>query len=312
MNDRATAVTPQAQPAATAAGIAFIEGCYCPLDEAKISIFDTGFLRSDACQDTVSVWNGWFFRLDDHLARFAQSYRLLRMNCPYSPAEIKDILLQGVRRSGLRNAYVQMIMTRGRMPLGSRDLRLCENKFMVFFIPYMSIAQGEAETRGLHLIISGRRRLPPDTVASEIKNYHWIDFDMGLLEAYDRGGDTCVLLDGRGHIAEGPGFNIFAVFGGRLATPDHNVLAGITRRTIFELCEETGIAARAQALSPQELRRADEIFLTSTAGGILPVTMLEGEPVATGRTGPLTERLRSLYWQKRETGWHGTKVDYRD
>jgi branched-chain amino acid aminotransferase len=312
MNDQAVATAPVRQTNTAPAGIVFIDGEFRPLDEAKISIFDVGFLRSDACQDTVSVWNGRFFRLDDHLTRFQQSYRLLRMNCPYDIERIKQILSDGVSRTGLRNAYVQMIMTRGRMPIGSRDLRLCRNQFMVFFIPYMSIAEGEAQTRGLHLVISGRRRLPPDTVASEIKNYHWIDFDMGLLEAYDRGGDTCVLVDGAGNIAEGPGFNIFAVLSGTLVTPDYNVLAGITRRTIFELCGELGIDTETRALTPDELRRADEIFLSSTAGGVLPVTMLEGRAVGSGKTGAVTEKLRALYWRKREDGWHGTPVEYRD
>ncbi|MFO1351277.1 MAG: aminotransferase class IV [Gammaproteobacteria bacterium] len=306
MNDTPLAA-PVRQTASASAGCAFLDGRFCALEDAKISIFDCGFLRSDACQDTVSVWNGMFFRLDDHLARFEQSFKLLRMQCPYPLAEVKRLLLEGVGRSGLREAYVQMIMTRGRMPIGSRDLRLCKNNFMVFFIPYLSIAQGEAAQRGLHLVVVKRRRLPPETVASEIKNYHWIDFDLALLDAYERGADTCVLTDATGHIAEGPGFNVFAVLGGKLVTPDYNVLAGITRKTVFELGAELGVGAEMRRLEPAELHAAEEIFLSSTAGGIVPVTRLEGRLVGTGQTGPVTARLRDLYWAKRNAGWYARR-----
>lgn len=301
-----------ATAAASPAGLAFVDGRLCALEEAKISIFDVGFLRSDACQDTVSVWRGMFFRLDDHLARFARSIEQLRLQCPYSRDEIKAILREGVARAKLADAYVQMIMTRGRMPLGSRDLRRCRNTFMVFCLPYMSVAEGEAKTRGLHLIVSRRRRLPPETVASDIKNYHWIDFDLGLLEAYDRGADTCVLVNDAGNVAEGPGFNIWAVFDGRLATPDTNVLPGITRRTVFELCAELGLEAELRPIPPAELSAAEEVFLSTTAGGVLPVTRIEGRPVGAGAEGALTARLRDLYWRKRAAGWHGTPVDYSE
>ena len=113
-------------------GIAFIEGRYCPIEEARISILDLGFLRSDANQDTVSVWAGSFFRLDDHQQRFERNNARLRLNCPYERAERSEILAECVRRTGLSNAYVQMVMTRGRPPVGVRDIRKCDNQFYAF------------------------------------------------------------------------------------------------------------------------------------------------------------------------------------
>src|SRR5262249_10885800 len=109
---------------------------------------------------------------------------------------------------------------------------------------------------------------------------------------------------------EGPGFNIFAVVGGRVVTPGVGVLDGITRKSVFELCAETNLTTSAGALPAGVVRTTDEVFITTTAGGIIPITTVDGAPIGDGRPGPVTWRLRGLYWQKREGGWHGTAVDY--
>lgn len=289
-------------------GLAYIDGKFVAANDARISLFDWGFLRSDACQDTVSVWQGSFFRLADHLERFQRSCELLRLKPPYATGELGNLLGELVARSGLRNAYVQMVMTRGRSAPGNRDPRLCAHTFLAFCIPYVSIS-GRREGE-LHLAISDRRRLPPKTVASEIKNYHWIDFDLALLEAFDKGANATVLLDEEGNLTEGPGFNLFLVEDGELVTPGSNVLPGVTRRTVFELCAELGLTCSAAPISPARARQADELFATSTAGGLMPVTKIDGIKVSLGNWGPVTGRLMELYWEKREGGWHATPVDY--
>ena len=143
-----------------------------------------------------------------------------------------------------------------------------------------------------------------------IKHYHWLDFEMGLFEAYDHGADTVVLSDAEGNVTEGPGFNIFAVIDGKLITPGEGVLDGMTRRTVFELCAETNLEYVAAPLPAERLREAQEVFLSTTAGGLIPITKIDGRPVADGTPGPVTWRLRDLYWNKREAGWHGTPVEY--
>lgn len=122
-------------------GCAWIDGDYLPISEARIPIIDSGFSRSDVTYDVVAVWNGKFFRLDDHLARFESSWRRLRMSPPVSPDVIRDILFQCVRRSGLQNAYVDMIMSRGTPPPGIRDPRRFVNCFYAYAIPYVWIVQ---------------------------------------------------------------------------------------------------------------------------------------------------------------------------
>ena len=291
-------------------GVAFVQGAYVPVEDARIPLLDWGFLRSDANQDTISVWKGVIFRLDDHLAGFKRNILKLRMVSPYDDEARRGVVLECLRKTGFRDAYVQIIMTRGRPPIGVRDPRLCANQFYVFCVPYIWVATPEKQAEGLHLVISSIQRVPPTSVDPTIKHYHWLDFEMGLFEAYDRGGDTVVLSDGKGNVTEGPGFNVFAVVDGRLITPDDGVLDGMTRKTVFELCAETNLEYSTEPLAATKLRAAEEVFLSTTAGGMIPVTTIDGEKVGDGMPGLVSWRLRDLYWKKREAGWHGTRVDY--
>lgn len=279
-------------------GTAYIDGAFRPISEAKISVLDWGLLRSDATYDVVHVWRGRFFRLDLHLDRFLHSVQRLRLSLPFDRAALTATLMQCVRRSGLRDAYVEMICTRGHAPDFSRDPRAAVNRFIAFAIPFGWIADEEQRRRGLHIAVSQVRRIPPSSVDPTVKNYHWLDFVSGLFDAYDRGAENVVLVDAEGDIAEGPGFNLFAVKDGAVTTPAEGTLMGITRRTALELCAELAIPARQGVLAADALRAADEVFITSTAGGIMPVTRIDDAPIADGRPGPLTGRLTDLYWQK--------------
>ncbi|MBI3992939.1 MAG: aminotransferase class IV [Candidatus Lambdaproteobacteria bacterium] len=293
-----------------AAGAAFVDGAYVPIAEARIPITDWGFTRSDVTYDVVSVWNGAFFRLEDHLARFAASVAGLRMQLPLSRDGVSEILTECVRLAGLRNAYVEMVCTRGVPAQGNRDPRRMQNRFFAFALPFIWIANEEQRRRGLHLVISSVQRIPPASVDPTIKNFHWGDLIRGLYDAYDRGGETAVLVDAQDHVTEGPGFNVFAVSGGRVKTPARGVLEGITRKSVIELCALEGLPIDVAPLPAQSVRRAEEVFITSTAGGIMPVTTVDGQPVGEGKPGPLTTRLNDLYWKKKEQGWHATPIDY--
>lgn len=290
-------------------GIAFVEGSYVPAGEAKISIFDAGFTRGDAVYDTTSVWKGLFFRLDDHVARFLASCAAARLTCPHPAPRLKQILAECVHRAGLQDAYVQMIVTRGRFPdLAERDPRLCRNRFVAYAIPYVWIFSPERQERGVHVAIAETRRTPAEAIDPRVKNFNWLDLERGLFEALDREADTAVLCTPAGWLTEGPGFNLWLVKEGGLLTPRSNVLEGITRRTVFDLAAQIGIPAREADLVPDDLRQADEAFFSSTAGGIMPVGRVDGRPLGTGRPGPVSTRLRTLYWERREAGWLGTPV----
>ena len=291
-------------------GVAFCEGRYVPVAEARISVFDWGFARCDTTYDVVHVWKGSFFRLEDHLDRFERSCGLMRLDPGLDRGELREVLMECVRRSGLRDAYVKLACTRGQPAPGSRDPRTCRNTFFAFAVPFIWIFPPERQERGIHLILSSIPRIPPASVDPTAKNFHWGDLNRGLFEAHERGGDTVALSDFDGNVSEGPGFNVFRVQGGRVTTPEGTVLGGITRRTVEELCEELGIGFEYGTVPADTLREADEAFLSSTAGGVIAVTRVDDRILSNDAPGPLTTRIRDLYWRKHDEGWHGTPVAY--
>jgi len=216
-----------------------------------------------------------------------------------------------VRLAGLREAYVSMTCTRGRVEAGRRDLRTARATFYCFAVPFVwIIAPDRQAADGARLWISQVTRIPPQSVDPVVKNYHWLDLDTAQLEAYDRGAELVVLRDPSGAITEGPGYNVFARVDGRWLTPASGTLQGITRRSVIEIAAEAGDPVREVRLTAEDLRRADEVLITSTAGGIMPVTVINGEPVGTGKPGPLTARLRDEYWRRHEDPRFTTPVRY--
>ena len=280
-------------------GCAYVDGAYVAPEEAKISIFDWGFLHSDATYDVAHVWQGRFFRLDDHLDRFFASMARLRLDPGVTRDEVRAVMHECVRRAGLREAYVEVLCTRGLPAPGSRDPRSCTNRFMAFAIPFVWIADPEKQRRGIDLAVSSVQRIAPASVDPRVKNYHWLDMVMALYQAYEVGAETALLVDADGCVAEGPGFNVFAVVDGVLVTPQAGVLEGISRRTVIELARAEGLRVELRALPVAELRGASEIFLSSTGGGVIPIARLDGVPVggrAAGEFGPVSTRLQAAYW----------------
>ena len=164
--------------------------------------------------------------------------------------------------------------------------------------------------RGAHLVVAETLRIPARSVDPRAKNFHWSDLTRGQFEAHDRGADFCVLLDEDGHVTEGPGFNLFVVADGRLATPDAGVLEGLTRQSVIELAREMDLAVAVRPVTVAELRDADEILLVTTAGGIMPASRIDGRIMGNDRPGPVFRRLHDAFWDKRAAGWHATPVDY--
>jgi branched-chain amino acid aminotransferase len=291
-------------------GAAFADGEFVPLSEARISLFDWGFTRSDATYDVASVWKGAFFRLDDHVDRFFGSLEKLRMKIPHDRAALKGILHDCVRAGGLQDAYVAMVCTRGVPPPGSRDPRMATNRFYAYALPFVWIASPEKQREGIDLFISRRQRIATESVDPTVKNYHWLDLVQSLFEAYDRGADTSCVVDAAGNITEGPGFNVFMVGNGVVSTADRGVLEGISRRTVIELCGKLDIPIRQRAIPGGELEHADEVFLSSTGGGVLPIARVNGKPVPAAFPGPITQRLQAAYWALHDDPAYREPVTY--
>ncbi|WP_443635325.1 aminotransferase class IV [Candidatus Njordibacter sp. Uisw_058] len=278
-----------------------------PINEAKISLLDWGFLHSDATYDVAHVWDGHFFRLDEHVQRYFAGMEKLRMSIPYNETQLTVLLLKLVGQSGLRNAYVEMITTRGVPESGSRDPRTCKNQFFAFVVPFVWISQPD---QGLHLAISQQQRIPSASVDPTIKNYHWLDLVMGQFEAYDQGAQTAAVVDDKGNIKEGPGFNIFIIKDRQLRTTAKGVLEGITRKTAIQLAQQLGLQVKLGEISAQDLRQADEAFATSTAGGIMAITQVDHQVLGRGQIGPLTQQLKDAYWAMHSQPKFTLEVDY--
>lgn len=295
-----------------AAGCAWVDGVYVPVSEARIPLLDTGVTRSDLTYDVAGVWHGRFFRLNDHIDRLLGACRKIRLEPPIGRDEIRQVMNEVVIRSGLRDAYVEIVVTRGVPGPGERDPRRWTPRVYAYAIPYVWIVQPDQQVRGTDVIISTRTyRIPPDSVDPTVKNFHWGDLVRGLFEAYDRGALLALHTDRDGWVTEGAGFNIFALVRDTLVTPDAGVLEGITRRTTLEIAEQLGIDSQVRPVSADELHTASEIFLTSTAGGIMPVSTLDGADVGGGSTGPVTSRIRQTYWDWHSDPRMSTPVAYR-
>ena len=291
-------------------GAAWMNGEFIQLSEARIPVLDWGFLRSDATYDVVHVWKGRFFRLDKHIDRFFQSTEKLRMPCTVSRIDLKKILAGCVERSGLDNAYVEMIQTRGMSPNFERDPRKSEPRFIAFAVPFGWILKPEEFGKGLDVLVSNRRRISPNSVDSSIKNYHWLDLVSGMFEAYDNGHDTVILTDEENNISEGPGFNIFCVDETGLNSPNKGVLEGITRQTVLDLAKELNVPFQLRPISLETLKSSNEVFATSTAGGIMPITKINGLPIGRGAPGEITSKLHKTYWDKHsDPAWSVSKDD---
>lgn len=279
-------------------GAAWMGGRIIPVSQAAIPVTDWGVTHSDIAYDVVPVWNGAFFRLEEYLTRFLASVAAQRMEIGMDAEAIKAALGDMVAASGLRNSYVAMVAARGRNPVpGSRDPRDCENHFFAWCVPYVHIVKPDAADRGTSVwVAKSVRRIPKDSVNPRVKNYHWGDFTSGLFEAKDHGFETVMLLDHSGNVTEGPGFNVFSVRGGTLITPEDGVLHGITRQTVIDMARSEGLAVETRALPLDEVSEADEVFLSSSGGGVIPVAQIDTRSFSNGVAGPVATRLRALYF----------------
>ena len=292
-------------------GIGFLEGDFMPHTEIRLPVTDLGFQLSDMCYDALHVRNGKFFRQEDHMNRWDRSVRERRFDTlKYDRQQTIDILHECVRRSGLRDAMVYAIATRGSPTDESKDLRTCANRLMAWAVPYYMVVSDDELHTGCDIVVSDVVRIPEHSVDPTVKNFGRLDFCNALFEAYDCGAKYAVLLDQDGNVTEGRGWNVFALFGGQLVSPASGVLEGITRQTVLELCNELNVEGALQSFTADALRTADEVFLTSTAGGIMPVRAVDGRTIGAGGPGPVTKRLTKMYWALHDNPDYTTPVDY--
>ena len=281
-----------------ASGAAWMHGEIMPIAQASIPLNDWGLIHSDITYDVVPVWEGAFFRLDLYLARFFNSMKTLHLNPGVTREEVKSTLRDLVAATGLRRAYVAMVTSRGvNMVPGSRDPRDCRNHFFAWCVPYIHVIRPDVAKTGASIHVAKTvSRIPASSVDPRVKNYHWGDFTKGLFEAKDAGAETVILLDREGNVTEGPGFNVFAIREMRLITPAKGVLEGISRQTVLEIGAELGLQTETRTLPLEELLQSDEVLITTSGGGVAPITKIDDRVFSNGAPGEITTTLQNRYF----------------
>jgi len=274
----------------------FIDGAVRLPEEAKVSVLDRGFLYGDSVYETIGTLYGRLFAARDHLDRLERSARRIALRVP-PRAEIEAAIKETVAAAGNPETRVRVILTRG---VGKLDLdpASCDDCRLVVIAFPLGAPTPEMFEKGVAVAIVSIARNSPRAIDPAVKSGNYLNNVLALGEARRKNGAyEAILCAGDGSIAEGSTSNVFAVVRGEVWTPQPEVgiLDGITRAKVMDLARGAGIKLIERRIQPDELRGADEAFITSATRGVLPVTTIDGQPVATGVPGPITKQLMALY-----------------
>lgn len=269
----------------------YINGEFVPESEAKISIFDHGFLYGDGVFEGIRAYNGRVFKLKEHIDRLYDSAKAISLEIPISKQEFVEIILETLRKNKLRDAYIRPIVTRGIGDLGL-DPRKCKDPTVIVITKPWGKLYGDLYEKGLTAVTVTVRRVSFDALPPNIKSLNYLNNILAKIEANAKGGDEAIFLDRNGYISEGSGDNIFIVKNGTVYTPPTiNNLKGITREAVIELISKLGIPFRETNLGLYDLYTADEVFVTGTAAEIAPIIVIDGRKIGDGKPGKITRKL---------------------
>lgn len=259
----------------------WIDGSILPASEAKVSVFDHGFLYGDGVFEGVRFYNGKAFRLLLHLKRLQRSAQALQLAIPLSADELAQAVAELIAASPLSDGYLRIIVTRGVGVLGINPTT-CKQPSVIIIADQLQMVSDAQRAQGVRAIIASTRRLTPDRLDSRIKSLNYLNAILARMEANYAGVEEAILLNDRGCVAEGTADNLFIVSDGVLLTPPatEGALAGITRQTVLELAAANAIPAREAVLTPYDLYNADECFLTGTGAKLIPVREIDGRKIA--------------------------------
>ncbi|MCZ7568935.1 MAG: branched-chain-amino-acid transaminase [Ardenticatenaceae bacterium] len=288
--------------------IVYLDGQFLPETQAKLSIFDHAVLYGDAVFDTCCAWAGAVFKLDAHLDRLYESAKAILLDIPITKADLRSVVLETIRQNQLREAYVKILVTRGVGELPILRPINCRPSVIVFARPYGAAVGSGDKAHGQTAKITATRRIPAEALDPKIKSCNYLNHVLAYLEAQAAGCDHAIELDLQGAVCEAPGFNVFMVKRRGLATPADNILVGITRQTVCELAVRLGCRVIETRLTAFDLYNADEVFLSGTAGGIVPIVQIDGRTIGSGETGPITQAIIRAYYALLESGEQSTPV----
>jgi branched-chain amino acid aminotransferase len=287
--------------------VVYVNGRFTAKEDATVSVYDHGFLYGDGVFEGIRVYNGRIFKLDAHVDRLFESAHTLGLGIPLSRQEMIQAILETVRRSELRDAYIRPVVSRGAGDLGI-DPRKCPRATVIIIVDTIQLYPEDAYRKGLRMITTSTRQRPVDVLNPRIKTCNYMNNILARIEVNLAGVDEGLMLTTQGYVAECTADNVFTVKGGRLLTPPAHlgILQGITRQTVLDLCGGLGIPAAEQILTLHDMYTAEECFLTGTGAELGPVVELDGRKIGTGRPGPITLRILTAF--RELAGREGTPV----
>jgi branched-chain amino acid aminotransferase len=264
-------------------------------DEAAVSPFDSVVQGGDAVWEGLRLYEGRIFRLDEHLARLRRSARALAFtSVPADEDIVAEISRTLAANQMTDNVHIRLTLTRGVKVTSGMDPRLNQSGPTLIVLPEHK--PPVYDTAGIRLITASVRRPSPDTLDPKIHHNNLLNSILAKIEANIAGADDAVMLDHRGFVAETNATHIFGVAGGALRTPTAAACPeGITRQVVLDLAAQDGIGVAVGDYSLAQFYAADEIFVTGTMGGVVPVLALDGRAIGTGKPGPVTARLAGLF-----------------
>lgn len=274
----------------------YVNGQIVPQEEAKVSVFDHGFLYGDGAFEGIRAYNGRVYRLYDHVDRLFRSAHHLAIPVPLDREGLAQAILETARANKIQNGYIRVTMTRG-LGLGL-DPKNIKNPTLVIIANELALYPKDLYENGLELMTVSVRTTPSQCIEPRIKSLgKYINNILAKLESNRTGAGEALMLTVEGHVAEASGDNIFLARGGELLTPPGHVgiLEGITRATTMEIAAKMEIPIKEQMLTLYDVYNAEECFLTGTAAELIPVAKVDGRAIGNGKPGPLTQRISAAF-----------------
>ncbi|PWR73113.1 branched-chain-amino-acid transaminase [Methanospirillum stamsii] len=273
----------------------YIDGKYYPKEEAKVSVFDHGFLYGDGVFEGIRAYSGRIFRLDEHLDRLYDSAKTIDLKASITKDEMAKAIIETCKKNNLKDAYIRPIISRGVGDLGL-DPRKCAKSSVFIIATEWGAMYGDLYEKGLKAITVSVRRNPAEALPPNVKSLNYLNNIMAKIEANYKGGDEAIFFDTNGYVCEGSGDNIFVIKNGVIITPPTlNNLRGITRMVALEIANSLGITVLERNMGYYDLYSADEVFVTGTAAEIAPITWIDGRDIGTGKPGPITRQCMEQF-----------------
>ncbi|HEX7470855.1 MAG TPA: branched-chain-amino-acid transaminase [Verrucomicrobiae bacterium] len=274
----------------------FIDGKYYSERDAKISVFDHGLLYGDGVFEGIRAYNGRVFRLKEHIDRLFYSAKAILLEIPMSHAALMKATVETCRQNKLRDGYIRLVVTRGVGTLGLNPNR-CKRGSVIIIADKIQIYPPELYQRGMDIVTVATTRNLHSALNPAIKSLNYLNNILAKIEANNAGVEEAVMLNAEGFVAECTADNLFIVKNGKLFTPplSAGALYGITRQTVMELAEESGLEVAEPNLTRYDLFCADECFLCGTGAEIVPVTKIDGRVIGNGKPGTITKKLVEDY-----------------